>query len=226
MTLLNGSVRGLEFDFVPAGVEAAAQGGMVGPAGTQTEEKDHGPFRLDVSRTVQAVAVLLDSDPGKRMSSLRLSQLLYIADRECLAGTGRPITGDRIMALDFGPVLADVYRLLQSDRWEQPTWVEFFRKVGYQIERVKDPGVEALSEFAIRTLRDIADRYQRHGELDLVRLTQRLPEWQWNDPVRHGQLERPIPIEDVLVAVGRAKDIPWIMEAALADATLDQVLGR
>jgi hypothetical protein len=37
-----------------------------------------------------------------------MRKLLYLADRESLKKTGRPITGDRVVAMEHGPVLRSV----------------------------------------------------------------------------------------------------------------------
>lgn len=39
------------------------------------------------------------------MSYLRMLKLLYLADRESLKETGHTITGDRVVAMEHGPVL-------------------------------------------------------------------------------------------------------------------------
>ncbi len=49
-------------------------------------------FPLKVLKTIQAIGVLLRSDGVKRMNYMRLLKLLYMADRESLCETGRPIT--------------------------------------------------------------------------------------------------------------------------------------
>src|SRR5438105_4403367 len=63
-------------------------------------------FKFNLKKTVQAAAEFLRHEPGKQMSRLRLIKLLYIADREALLETGRPITSDTIVAMKHGPVLS------------------------------------------------------------------------------------------------------------------------
>src|SRR6266480_2169456 len=67
------------------------------------------PF--DPLKAAQAASVLLKEEGG-RMSRLRLLKLLYIADRESIAETLRPITGDEVVAMDHGPVLSMTYRFI------------------------------------------------------------------------------------------------------------------
>src|SRR6516165_1045948 len=98
------------------------------------------PSKLDVLKTIQAIAVLLHSDRCDRMSYLRLLKLLYIADRESLAETGRSMSGDSIVAMKHGPVLRNVYNLVRSDHPQAPGWGNFLRRDGYHLELVSNPG--------------------------------------------------------------------------------------
>ena len=64
-------------------------------------------FAFYPTKTAQASAVLLKQEPGQRMGRLRLLKMPYIADREWIKCCRRPITGDRIVAMDHGPVLTE-----------------------------------------------------------------------------------------------------------------------
>jgi hypothetical protein len=50
-------------------------------------------FPLNVEKAIQAVGVLFRNDRVRRMNYMRVLKLLYIADREALGETGRPIIG-------------------------------------------------------------------------------------------------------------------------------------
>lgn len=112
--------------------------------------------KLDVRKTVQAVAVLLHSDRCDRMSYLRLLKLLYIADRESLAETGRSMTGDRVLAMRHGPVLSEVYNLVGAPPCDAGGWSEYLRKDGYQLELVRDLGTPELSRYDLGKLGEVA----------------------------------------------------------------------
>src|SRR5262245_9212871 len=64
--------------------------------------------QFDTMKAIQAAAVLLRFDDGA-MDYLRLLKLLYIADREALRETGRPISYSRTIAMDNGPLSSEVY---------------------------------------------------------------------------------------------------------------------
>src|SRR5438552_180653 len=112
-------------------------------------------FQLDVRKAIQAIAILLRSDLCKEMDYLRVLKLLYIADRESLAETGRPITGDQVVAMKLGPVLSGIYNLIQSTRAETPLWGAFLRKDRYQLELLEDPGVDQLSPYEVAKLEGV-----------------------------------------------------------------------
>jgi uncharacterized phage-associated protein len=71
-------------------------------------------FRFNIEKTIQAIAAFLHFHGSKEMSYLRMLKLLYLADRESLKETGRTITGDRVVAMEHGPVPSCAYHLLEA----------------------------------------------------------------------------------------------------------------
>ena len=64
-------------------------------------------MRFNEVKATQAAARLL-RNRGGRMSYMKLIKLLYLADREALSRWGRPITTDKYVSMDKGPVLSRV----------------------------------------------------------------------------------------------------------------------
>jgi Protein of unknown function (DUF4065) len=106
-------------------------------------------FRFNIQKTIQAIAALLHFHESKEMSYLRMPELLYLADRESLKETGRPITGDRVVAMEHRPALSSVYDLIKGEHTGWPVWSGFLGKKWYRIERLQDPGNGALSKYAL-----------------------------------------------------------------------------
>jgi len=50
------------------------------------------------------------------MNYLKLMKLLYLADRESMRRNGRPISGDRYVSMDHGPVLSQTLNLINGAR--------------------------------------------------------------------------------------------------------------
>jgi uncharacterized phage-associated protein len=172
-------------------------------------------FHFNIEKTIQAVGALLRFHGAREMSYLRLIKLLYLADRDSLKEIGRPITGDRMAALQHGPVLSGVYDLVKGQHADWPQWAHFFRTKGYRIEMVQEPAVGALSKYELGKIRELTDRYADINEWELVEFCHTLEEWKRNDP---GKSSKPIPLADILEAVGRAADLTAIMQSATDDA--------
>src|ERR1700693_4333664 len=136
-------------------------------------------FKPNVRKAVQAIAVLLRATHRQRLEYLSILKLLYIADRESLADTGKPITGDAPVAMKNGPVLSGIYDLItfSNDR-DLPPWAAFLHKEDYDLELKADPGQDLLSRYEIRKLEEVTCRDEKDSWRDLVRITHELPEWQ------------------------------------------------
>jgi uncharacterized phage-associated protein len=89
-------------------------------------------FRFDLEKTIQAVGLLLKLE-GSPISRLRLLKLLYIADRELLVESGRPLTGDIALAMKYGPVLSRVYDYIKGIVRDGESWHEHFENAGYKV---------------------------------------------------------------------------------------------
>ena len=177
-------------------------------------------FRFNFERALQASAYLLRLD-GKRMGSLRLLKLLYIADREWLAETGESITGDRAHAMKYGPVLSSIYDLVKGNGSRAGEWDDYIHTEGYALELVADPGRGELSKGIVQKLLEVTKRY---AELDDWELSERTHEFkEWADHFR-GEVS-PIPWQDILMAQGKPEMIAVVERAEAARQTFDDVFG-
>jgi uncharacterized phage-associated protein len=180
-------------------------------------------FRFNLEKTIQAIAAFLHFHGSKEMSYLRMLKLLYLADRESLRETGRPITGDRVVAMEHGPVLSSVYDLIKGEHTGWSVWSKFLGKKGYRIELLQDPGNGVLSKYEIGKLRVMTERYADQNEWDLVEIVHALDEWKKNDP---GKSSKPIPFEDILEAIGRCEDKEAILQDARDQAAFDRFFAE
>ena len=180
------------------------------------------PFKFNIHGTVQAVAHLLRQAPGRRMSYMKLIKLLYIADKRSLGHCGAPITGDKPVAMEHGPVLSKVLDFL-TERQDISQWRQFFRRDGYDAVMLADPGRDDLSDFAVQTLDAVFQEYQDHGKWEIRDLTHDFPEWQKNDP---GKSSREIPLRDILEAVGRGDNAEEIEREAQALLRFEGLFDR
>ena len=178
-------------------------------------------FRFNFEKSLQAAGVLLSLD-GERMERIRLLKLLYIADRELLAETGRTITGDRAVAMDHGPVLSQVYDLIKGEASRAGEWNHYVRTVNRAVEFRNDPGRGELSRREVEKLTEVTDRYRDVNDWSLVRATHDFPEWSSNFRVGTSST---IPWPEVLSAQGK-DDLVDLAEAEEADRCyLDDLFG-
>ena len=179
-------------------------------------------FPLKVLKTIQAIGVLLRHDGVKRMNYMRLLKLLYIADRESLKETGRPITGGPVIAMERGPVLQEVYDLILGQHREMSLWSRFYRKERYDLLELAEPDVGQLSKYEIGKLQEVAKTYEDDDEWALVDITHMFPEWIRNDP---GKSSKPIPLSNILEALGQADAIDVISKEAQSLTAFNRLLG-
>jgi uncharacterized phage-associated protein len=177
-------------------------------------------FRFDFAKTLQAAGILLELD-GSRMERLRLLKLLYIADRELLAETGRTLTGDRAFAMEHGPVLSRVYELMKGEAADAGEWARHLHSDGHALELLEDPGRDELNKREVEKLTELTDRYRNVDDWTLSEHTHEFPEWAENY-VRGTSTV--IPWRDVLVAQGKADLIEIVEAEEKTGRSLDELL--
>ncbi len=180
-------------------------------------------FIFDAEKLVQASAVILRRQHAQRMNYMKLLKLLYIADRESIAETGRPITGDCPVAMERGPVLSRTLDIINGLSLESDQWERFIRRAedqSYEVEIISDPGRGHLSRYEISKLEEVNSRFADKDEWAMVQWTHKqLEEWIANDP---GTSSKRIPLRDILEAVGVADQADEIIDEARAAARFDQ----
>ena len=182
------------------------------------------PFRL--RKAIQATHVLLDCQFDDTMEYMRLLKLLYIAERESLEETGVPIIGSRVVAMKNGPLHSRVYDLIKQEGIDEDEWSKYFQTIDNEIRVRERPGVESLSRYEIRKLREVHARFDDIDTWELVDSTHSFPEWRDNYPDPQENTSNSIPIEDILKAVGRDADTEAILEDAKEDREIDRLLSN
>lgn len=197
--------------------------GRARPAGSRRAATGNGTmFAFKFDKSLQAAAYLLRREPSRRMNYMRLLKILYVAERESLRIRGSPITGDRVAALERGPVLSETLDLLKGSHLRSPEWGRFVQRDEYDVTLAEDPGIGHLSRFEVEVLERVAEENRSRDEWDLVKITHEFPEWRKNDP---GKGRRWIPLADILEAVGRPGDLADIEADATAGRAFTRLFG-
>lgn len=178
-------------------------------------------FRFNFEKSLQAAGVLLSLD-NNRMERIRLLKLLYIADRELLARTGRTITGDRAVAMNHGPVLSQIYELINGHAPNSSEWDQYIYTENRSVQLQRHPGRDELSQRELEKLAEVTDRYRDVDDWSLSDAAHGFPEWSHN--YREGTSSA-IPRREVLAAQGK-EDLVEIVELEEADRCyLDDLFG-
>lgn len=114
------------------------------------------------------------------MSYLKLIKLLYLLDREALLRWGRPVTTDRYVSMDNGPVVSRIYDLIRSEPapGTDPIWSRYISApCEYQVSLSAPMETEELSRAEELLIEEIFARFGKLGRWELVKLSHALPEW-------------------------------------------------
>jgi len=180
------------------------------------------PFKFDQEKAIQAVAFLLKQKHETNHSDnyMRILKLLYFADRESIKETGTPITGDRFVALPHGPILSRLCDLVRQEAPDGIEWDKYIEKDGYDIRLINDPGNGKLCRYEIELLKRIWDENRELGEWDVAKKSENLPEFMKNNP---GASSRPIPLIDLLDAIGKSDWLQEITESSVESSAPRQI---
>src|SRR2546428_6603962 len=126
-------------------------------------------LKFDSKKAIEAAVILARQSPRRIISRKRLLALLYIANRECLKRSGRPLVGGRLVAMKYGPIHGDVYSLIKEreDAEGIDEWAKFFQTEGYHVVLRTDPGVNALSRFETRLLNEVFEEHKDEADWDI-----------------------------------------------------------
>lgn len=148
------------------------------------------------------------------MSYMKLIKLMYFADRAALLRWGRPISTDRYVSMDRGPVLSRVLNLASEDHGHSSVWSDSISDPSnYEVQLKADAGTDELSKAEIELLTEIFEKHGARSRWELVDLAHELPEWR--NP-NGGAI--PIEYRDILKAEGRTDS-----ESAAVESELDEL---
>ncbi len=179
-------------------------------------------LRFSEAKATQAAGFFLALRDAP-MSYMKLIKLLYLTDRQALVEWGIPVTTDRYVSMDNGPVVSNIYSLVVEDR-HKPIWDKYISApLGqHEVKLLKPTDTDLLSRAEERLMGSIFDQFGHMDRWKIVDYVHTLPEWQ--DP--HGS-STPIEIRDILRAAGRDEaDIRATVKELHAMRTAEDRLAR
>jgi uncharacterized phage-associated protein len=159
-------------------------------------------LRFDEVKATQAAAYILKLRGGQ-IHYIKLIKLLYLSDREALIRWGVPVTTDRYISMDNGPVTSRILNLITEDR-AKPVWARYISAPmgDYEVKLLKEAPTDRLSPAEEKLMQEIFAQYGHRNRWDLIdNIMHKLPEWR--DP-RGGSI--PIRFRDILEAAGENEE--------------------
>ena len=176
-------------------------------------------FKLDTRKAIEASATLLRHVQHKLMGRKRLLALLYLADRECLKRTGRPIIGGKLVAMKYGPIHSEVYDLIKGGHKDQPQWSSHFENETYNIVLCDELSISALSRYEIDLLDEISKKYSGYDDWDVADVTHEFDEYK---ATYLPETSTCISLDSIIDSVGRTKDKEAINQDSIQKTYFDQ----
>lgn len=101
-------------------------------------------FKFDDRKALQAMAYAVARSKG--MDKIVLMKLMYFADRDHFIKNGKPITGGRLVAMPYGPLVSECLDMLDVGSWGQVNAFECLHLDDNRLTLRKACGTDLLSE--------------------------------------------------------------------------------
>lgn len=155
-------------------------------------------------RKAAQVAAFFAREEGGQINVLKLSKLLYLADRKNMELHDSPISADVLVSMDHGPANSLTLDCLNGFATSRPGWEDFVTgRENYTVgltRDVKDEDLDELSRAELKTLRLVWTEFGKFNGFELRDWThEHCPEWE--DP--HGTSVT-IPYERVFKFLGKS----------------------
>jgi uncharacterized phage-associated protein len=180
-------------------------------------------FPFELAKAVQSFGVLFSSENDPKVAYYRLLKLLYIADREFLKETGRPIVGGTDVAMKRGPLNSQAYDLIKGEHQDSSFFLRYFSRDGKRLlVMLADPGREDLSRREIRKLMEVSQKYRDLDDDEIGDLTHEFPEYTEN---YIPDSSRAISLQSKLQALGMSQSKESIQTDIEAIVAWKQLIG-
>jgi uncharacterized phage-associated protein len=154
-------------------------------------------FEVNFAKCIQGIDLIAARRPG--ITQYYVCKIFFFADKAHLIDWGRPISGDRFVAMDHGPVPSFIYDLLKETSAEPDEIVDALtervelRRARNRIS-VHSRGIgdfSSLSKSDIEYLEAAAAKYGPMGFADLKAISHQDPAYEeaWSKPGRNNEMD-------------------------------------
>jgi uncharacterized phage-associated protein len=177
-----------------------------------------------VRKAAQVVAYFAIAEGGA-INVLKLTKLVYLAEREFVRRYDALMLNDRLVSMPHGPVNSMTYNYIDGCEDQRADWDRFVSDRANHDVAVADPALsvhdlDELSEAELGVLGDVYAQFRAYSGFQLRDYThQHCPEWE--DPQGSSA---PIPLERLLKFLNKPKAAE-IARAIEAERALDRTLA-
>lgn len=172
-------------------------------------------FYFDESKALSVVLFILKELKGK-IDRHKLSKILYFADQKHLTRYGRPVLGDKYIAMSNGPVPSTLYDAIKSindNRYLFDLFKNSLKTELYFILSDKQPDMDELSESDIECL---MESINENASLSFPKLTLKSHGTAWEHACKDSQ----IPIEWIAKEGNASKEMIQYIKENIEDCQL------
>src|SRR5262245_60955110 len=120
-------------------------------------------------RKAAQIAAFFTQKAGGAINIMKLVKLMYLADREAVKRYGFPISFDRMVSLDNGPVLSRTLNLINGDvtREQAAAWDEWITaRENHKVTVQKVVSVDQLEQLSEADIEVMDDVWKEFGGFD------------------------------------------------------------
>ncbi|MDQ6962229.1 MAG: Panacea domain-containing protein [Mariprofundaceae bacterium] len=165
---------------------------------------------------------------GNRMPHLKLMKLLYLSDRKAMNEYGFPISGDKFVSMDYGPVLSTTLNLING--WIKPKdngWESWVTDKENHHVALKDgitrDNLDELSEADIQIMDSVWNTFKNYNQWRIAEYTHTHCS-EWKDP--KGSLI-PISYHEIFKALGKSnEEAQFLSERIEEESYIEDVFAQ
>ena len=179
-----------------------------------------------LAERVAQIAAEFSRLEGGSVSVLKLVKLIYLSDRLSMERYGAPITYDRLVSMDHGPVPSRTLNLIngyESEEWDQ--WMASRENHHVSVRSVKfcREDLDELSDADMEIISEVWKTFGAMNQWDLSEYTHQHCK-EWKNP--HGS-SLPIHERQIFLALGWNREEAVAAQRAIGDQrSLDRVFDR
>lgn len=130
-------------------------------------------FKFNWEKAIQAIDFIAQKQPG--VTQYYVSKIMFFADREHVLDYGRPITGDRYMAMEHGPVPTAILNLLKNDSGYPDEMIDLLHsRIGIEPEgnkqHVYSKGTDEFPDLSGTDKQYLAEAVEKYGKMSFSQL--------------------------------------------------------